>query len=63
MFGNVDGKCGVCGTVLPHQRLTCPDCGLEYDDCEDYSGPAHSRDDCIRHFKRRIRVLQGRSPD
>jgi predicted amidophosphoribosyltransferase len=55
MYGpNRDGKCAVCGAVLPHVRLTCSDCGLEYDDCEDWSGPAHSRGDCIAHLKKRL---------
>lgn len=27
--------------------VTCPKCGHEYPDHEDYSGPAHSERDCI----------------
>jgi len=52
MFSNIKGKCSVCSVTLPHKKATCPDCSLEYDDCEDWSGPAHSQRDCIAHSQR-----------
>lgn len=60
MFGpymGPDGKehCGICGTTLPHKRITCSNCGLEYDDCEDWSGPAHPSYECIEHLKERLK--------
>lgn len=53
LLGDKD-RCGICGTTLPHPRLTCSQCGQVYDDCEDSSGPAHSRQDCLTHMKDRL---------
>ena len=51
MFGPPkEGYCGICGEKLPHRKLTCPDCLLVYDDCEDWSGPAHNTRDCIQEL-------------
>jgi 8-oxo-dGTP diphosphatase len=61
MFGpGREGHCGICSQKLPHRKITCSDCLLVYDDCEDWSGPAHSDHDCIRELvKQRTRPRIG----
>jgi RNA polymerase subunit RPABC4/transcription elongation factor Spt4 len=55
MIGPSDGiHCQFCGATLPHKKVTCPKCGEEYDDCEDWSGPAHPERDCIAFLRKRL---------
>lgn len=46
-----DGTCGTCGAKLPHRKVSCTACGMSYDDCEDWSGPAHPLRDCVAHLQ------------
>lgn len=39
-------------------RATCPQCGAVYVDWEDWSGPAHSERDCVRHLLGRVSELE-----
>lgn len=54
MGAGTDNQCGWCGATLPHAKVTCPDCRLVYDDCEDSSGSPHPPRECIAELKRRL---------
>ena len=38
----------------PPQRVTCSECGLEYADDSDWSGPAHGERECRQHLQNRL---------
>lgn len=40
------------------ETVTCKDCGLEYKDEKDFSGPAHSIETCHRILKQRLVELR-----
>lgn len=50
-------RCCFCSVLLPHLKITCPDCECVYNDCEDWSGPAHSKDECIFNLKEKLKSL------
>jgi hypothetical protein len=47
-------KCEERGFCDEHPRVTCAECGLTYTDDSDWSGPAHSQDDCIRELQAKL---------
>jgi hypothetical protein len=59
-FGT-DNQCGWCGSDLPHKRVTCAECGGEYDDCQDSSGSPHPQRECIASLRAQLAAERART--
>lgn len=60
MFLGCQGCQANGGSCSEHPRVKCSDCGLEYTDDDDWSGPAHSDDACKAQMNQEIRNLKNR---
>lgn len=54
--------CGACatggGSCSKHPRVSCGECGIEYTDDEDWSGPPHNQRNCIVELRRQCETLR-----